>query len=382
MATLFTKGGMPMTALKNDRSRSTLLIIGPLPPPYGGVANFILNIERQAKIRSSYDVKLYRTGKMREGISDLFQVVVDGFQFMRFMVRRECKDVDMVHLHTSAYWSLLRNMPYVFLIKRTSGARLIIHMHDGTFERFYRASPPFLQRMVRWMFRAGDMVIVTSPSWVKLMSEVCGEGAKIEALPNGFDPGTFHPSSMEEARASLGLPRDKKILLAIGYLEKVKGFEHLVRAMGDVLKERDDVVLYIIGTGSLRGYLASLVAELGIENNVSFIENRKTSEEIARWMVGSDVFVISSLNEGNPTVMFECLGCGRPLVATRVGGIPDVITSDGLGLLCDPADSLGLAKCIKAALDSTWDEGYISEYAQRFTWGSIASDLVEKYRRA
>lgn len=369
---------MPMTDL--DAKRPKLLIIGPLPPPYGGVANFILNIERQDKLRSIYDVRLYRTGKTRDDTPDMLQVFVDGAQFLKFMVRREHRKADVVHLHTSAYWSLIRNMPYVFLIKWTCGAKLILHMHDGTFERFYRESSPLLQRLVRSMFKAGDRVIVTSPSWVKLMSEICGDGSRIRALPNGFEPGTFRPSSKQKARADLGLPAGGRILLAIGYLEKVKGYEHLIRALGEVLRERNDVFLYIIGGGSLKEALIDLAAELGIESNLTFVESRKKPDEVARWVAGCDVFVIPSLNEGNPTVMFECLGCGRPVVATRVGGIPDVLISDKLGLLCDPADPPGLARRITSALDATWDEEHISQYAQRFTWDNIAQDLVEIYR--
>ena len=72
-------------------------------------------------------------------------------------------------------------------------------------------------------------------------------------------------------------------------------------------------------------------------------------------MNACDLFVLPSLNEGNPTVMFEALGCGKPFVGTKVGGVPEVIASDDYGLLVEPADPEDLAEKILVALDREWD---------------------------
>ena len=73
------------------------------------------------------------------------------------------------------------------------------------------------------------------------------------------------------------------------------------------------------------------------------------------------------MGEGNPTVMFECLGCGKPFIGTKVGGIPEIIVSDDYGLLCEPANSEDLAEKILIALDKEWDEEKIRNYAKQFT---------------
>jgi glycosyltransferase involved in cell wall biosynthesis len=89
--------------------------------------------------------------------------------------------------------------------------------------------------------------------------------------------------------------------------------------------------------------------------------------------------VLPSLNEGNPTVMFECLGCGKPFIGTRVGGIPEIITSENYGLLCDPAKSVDLADNILLALAKEWDKGKIREYAEQFNWDVIVKNILGIY---
>jgi glycosyltransferase involved in cell wall biosynthesis len=89
-------------------------------------------------------------------------------------------------------------------------------------------------------------------------------------------------------------------------------------------------------------------------------------DEIPVWMDACDVFVLPSLNEGSPIVMFESLGFGKPFVGTKVGGIPEIITSEDYGLLCEPANQKELAEKILAALDKEWDDEKIRKYAEQF----------------
>ncbi len=359
-----------------------MLMIGPLPPPYGGVANFTLNVIDQRQVRSLYEVRTSRTGGLDSNMSEMRQVSIDLARFLRFLFRREFRNAAIAHIHTSSYWSFLRNVPYVFSIRHFSGAKSILHLHSGKFKEFFEGSSPFVQKLVRRTLRSVDIVIVTSPSWIETIRKICGDDQAIYSVPNGFNPRIFHPVEKHLARERLGLPQDRKLMLAVGYLEEVKGHEHLIKALGEVLRYRDDVVLHIIGSGSKKKRLTELVQELGMGDHVVFVEERKTPEEISLWMSSSDIFVLSSLSEGNPTVMFECLGCGRPFIGTRVGGIPDIITSEEVGLLCNPADPEGLARCIMCALDKHWDQDFIQEYAQRYTWETIAGRLVSIYERA
>jgi len=97
-------------------------------------------------------------------------------------------------------------------------------------------------------------------------------------------------------------------------------------------------------------------------------------------MNSCDLFVLPSLNEGNPTVMFECLGCGKPFIGTKVGGIPEIIVSDDYGLLAEPTNSERLAETILLALDKNWDTTKIKAYSAQFTWAEIGKNIVDIYK--
>jgi glycosyltransferase involved in cell wall biosynthesis len=110
---------------------------------------------------------------------------------------------------------------------------------------------------------------------------------------------------------------------------------------------------------------------------LGFLDER----EVPIWFNASDIFLLSSLHEGNPTVMFEALGCGRPFIGTNVGGIPEVIVNSRLGLLSNPANSDELAKVILKSFKKKWDYNYIHNYAKRFTWKNISKQIIHVYKR-
>lgn len=205
------------------------------------------------------------------------------------------------------------------------------------------------------------------------------ESSKLLCIPNGFSISLFRTAEAKTPRVKLGLPLDKKILINIAHLEEYKGQKYLIESMKNVLTIRRDVMLYIVGQGSLKHQLQSLINEKGLQDHVILAGGNKSTEEIYRWMNACDVFVLPSLSEGNPTVMFEALGCGKPFVGTNVGGIPEIIVNEKLGILIKQKDIDGLAEAILNSLDTKWDNRYILDYAKQFTWDKIAEGLLEVY---
>jgi glycosyltransferase involved in cell wall biosynthesis len=97
-------------------------------------------------------------------------------------------------------------------------------------------------------------------------------------------------------------------------------------------------------------------------------------------MNACDLFVLPSLNEGNPTVLVEAFGTGTPYVGTNVGGIPEVITGEHLGLLCDRGNSKALSEVIIKALKIEWDGAIINNYAQKHTWQNITKKIIKIHK--
>lgn len=204
---------------------------------------------------------------------------------------------------------------------------------------------------------------------------------KVRFIPNGFDAQKFYPAIMEECRKKLGLPLDKKILVYVGnFYSEVKGHKYLVEAMAEVIQQRKDILVIIVGSGKLKTEVEKHIRSSGLEEYIKTVGN-KPHAEIPLWMNAGDIFVLPSLNEGNPTVMFEALGCGKPFVGTRVGGVPEIISSDAYGLLVTPGDPRDLAEKILIAVDRQWDQTAILTYAKQFTWETIAKEIMDVYEQ-
>lgn len=191
--------------------------------------------------------------------------------------------------------------------------------------------------------------------------------------------GSFFPQDGDQCRKKLGLPLDKKIILTVGNLVDVKGHTYLIEAMGCITKQRTDTFCVIVGSGFLKSALEDQIKEARLEEYV-FLAGGKPHEKIPVWINACDVFVLPSLNEGNPTVMFECLGCGKPFVGTDVGGIGEIIEPEQNGLLCLPQDQECLAKSIVAALEREWNVSEITAFSSQYSWGNIVEEILRIYR--
>lgn len=200
----------------------------------------------------------------------------------------------------------------------------------------------------------------------------------VKVIPNGYNPTLFRYMDLETCRDKLHLPNDKKIILSIGHLNEVKGYKYLIFAMDKLVKEGNDILSIIVGGGNLKNQLEEQIKRLNLENNVKFV-GLKPHDEIPYWINACDIFVLSSLSEGNPTVMFETLGCGKPFIGTNVGGVSEIITDDKLGFVVEPRDSDALSNAIVKAVNNKWDRNYILNYSKQYTWENIAKNTMAIY---
>jgi teichuronic acid biosynthesis glycosyltransferase TuaC len=137
----------------------------------------------------------------------------------------------------------------------------------------------------------------------------------------------------------------------------------------------------IAGDGSFRHRLEQRVLELGLQHRVLFAGLRP-HHEMVRWMCACDVVVHPSLAEGSPLPVYEALACGRPVVASSVGGIPELIVGEQYGLLVPPADSASLAEALRCSLDREWDPELIRDRGLQFSWSAVADRLMSVYQEA
>jgi teichuronic acid biosynthesis glycosyltransferase TuaC len=287
------------------------------------------------------------------------------------ILRDDKIEFDLFHAHFTWPWGYIG-----VKLKEKFEVPLIITGHGyDVYDLPFRNRRYF--EMVRETLSSADRIITVSHGNFKFIKKL-GIKTKTEVIPNGFDSKLFYPIDSRNCREVLGLPVNKKIILNVGHLEKVKGHEYLIEAMKKIVKKGGNVLCIIVGDGSLRGKLEKQIKKLKLGDYVKLV-GAKPHDEIPYWMNACDVFVLPSLSEGNPIVMFEVLACGKPFVGTKVGGIPEIITSEDYGLLCEPANPEDLAENILVALEKEWDSEKIRKYAERFSWENIAKKIVEIY---
>ncbi|ADD08057.1 glycosyl transferase group 1 [Aciduliprofundum boonei T469] len=235
-----------------------------------------------------------------------------------------------------------------------------------------------LENKVLWVLQSADAIITVSQDNVKKM-RAFGFKGKVHVIPNGYDPEVFKPMPKEKIRKELKLPTNKKMIVSVGRLIPRKGYIYLINAVDVLRKKRDDFFTIVIGDGPLKTDLRNEVKKRGLEKYIKFIGEIPLDEDVARYIAAADVFVLPTLDEGNPTVMFESLGCGVPFIGSKVAGIPEIITSEDYGLLTEPKNTADLAKKLSIALDEEWDKSKILEYAKQFSWENISKETIELY---
>jgi glycosyltransferase involved in cell wall biosynthesis len=205
----------------------------------------------------------------------------------------------------------------------------------------------------------------------------------VTVVSNGVDLAKFFPIGKEEARKKANLPMDRRIILSVGHLCELKGFHLLVDAMETLLRKVGrDLLLVIVGGNSHEGdfltYLKDRVTQRGLENHVLLV-GPKPPEELHAWYSATDLFCLASSREGLPNVCFESLACGVPVVATRVGGVPEVICSPDYGLLVDERTPEALAAGIERGLARQWDSQKMVDYARQHTWANVARKVLSVF---
>jgi glycosyltransferase involved in cell wall biosynthesis len=183
--------------------------------------------------------------------------------------------------------------------------------------------------------RCVDGVVAISRKIMDLLVEGGVDRRKIVLIPSGVDLNRFRPASES------GVGRDPLTVGTVAALEKRKGHRFLLLAAAE-LKERNAPMRFVFsGDGPERGPLEKLVIELGLQEEVTFLG---FVGDIPRFLETIDLFVLPSLYEGLGVSVLEAMASGKPVVASRVGGLPDLVEDGVTGLLVPPSDSRGLAE--------------------------------------
>ena len=172
-----------------------------------------------------------------------------------------------------------------------------------------------------------------------------GPKDKAFSIHNGVDLTTYGKQEVpsDSVKAKLGLPLDKTIMISVGWLRPGKGHEYVIKAMAD-MENNDDYVFVILGEGPDRERLLKLADDLSIEANVQLVGMQKN---VSEWLSVSDVAISASFSEGLSNALVEAAASELPIIATNVGGNPEVVEDGYNGILVDPQDFLSIKHAIE-----------------------------------
>jgi len=198
-------------------------------------------------------------------------------------------------------------------------------------------------------------------------------GRKVRTIRNGCDPNVFHLADRGTARAQLAIDADAELVLFVGRLDSKKGIVELLEAFASLASRRPKLRLAYIGDGPGCEQLRAKAKRFALEHQI-ILMGPYPSHKVAQWLAAANVLALPSYNEGYPNVVIEALSCGRPVIATNVGGILELVNEES-GILVSPRDSRALAHAIETALERHWDEHLISTQFHR-GWDEAAGEML------
>ena len=235
------------------------------------------------------------------------------------------------------------------------------------------------RKLMQWAAKRADASIGVCGALVDVLRGWGVAEPRLHVLRNGVDLDRFRPLPQSEAREALGLD-GAPLLLSVGHLIERKGHHLAVEALPIVRQRHPGARLVIVGEGEERARLEGLVAQLRLHSHVT-LAGAVPNERLATWYSAADALILASSREGWANVLLESMACGRPVVATRIWGTPEVVARPEAGVLVDTRDAPALADGVLRLLAVAPDRAAVRRYAEGFGWDETSRGQVELFRR-
>jgi glycosyltransferase involved in cell wall biosynthesis len=230
------------------------------------------------------------------------------------------------------------------------------------------------RQLIRWAAKQASASITVSNALSEVLENVGADRSKLMVLRNGVDLQRFCPVSQEAARQELGWS-ESPTLLSVGNLVENKGHGIAIEALAHL----SDFRLVIVGAGPEKQALEALATRLGVAQRLLFI-GRVGQESLLTYYNAADILILASSREGWPNVLLESMACGTPVVATDVGGIPEVVTTPEAGRMTKDRSVEGFLKIIRELWSNYPDRAAVRRHAEMFSWEAITAAQVSLFQ--
>lgn len=307
-----------------------ILIVGPSSTrSKGGMATVIEEIEKDKKLNEQFDI-------------DVYESYIDGNKFVRFLYSIYAfikfyfakRKYDIYHVHVASRGSTFRKGYYVDAIKKWN-KKVILHVHGAQYLVFFNEISEKKQKRVIEILKKADMVIALSQDWKDKFDQKFGL-TNCCVLENGIDMERLSPAIQDSVI-------HQKSFVTLGRLGQRKGTYDLVEAVDIARKTVPDIKCYLAGDGDVEK-VKELVKEKHLENNIDVVGWANFDKKLELLKSVSTV-VLPSYNEGLPMSILEGMACGKAIISTTVGAIPEVISEEN-GILVKPGNVQALSEAL------------------------------------
>lgn len=361
-----------------------ICLIGPYPPQEGGIATHVKELQQNLLQRGhSVQVITWGWGRREESVFEVPTVqlpIVRGICFVILAVLATCV---LVHKHRANIIHAHYFFPYGFVgavCGKLSRKPVIITAHGS--DLLVLPRNPFYKFIIRNTAKACSCIIVVA-EYLRKSANNLGIRAMMKVIPSGIEKKRFSSSiTKEESRSMLGLPIKSKIILFVGRLAKPKRPDLAIFALKDIIGAYPETYLILVGSGPLRTYLEKLSAKIGIGDNVIF-QGVVPYQDMPELYRASDIFVLPSDSEGTPIAILEAMASKRPVIASAVGGIPEIIRNGSNGILIDPDEKRTLTASLRHMLRSDSVRNAIAQKGYRtvedYDWSVVIKEIEATY---
>lgn len=307
-----------------------VLVVGPSPEKSkGGMATVISEIRDDQQLATEYGI-------------DIFDSFVDGgkakrffysvYAFVKFFLTK--RQYDVYHIHAASKGSTFRKGYYVRAAKKW-GKKVILHIHGARYMEFYNGLSDKKKAEMISILKTADMVIALSQDWKNKFDQTFGL-TNCVVLENGINMERLAPAITKHEAY-------QKAFVTLGRFGERKGTYDLVEAVDIAVKSVPDMKVYLAGDGDVE-QIRQLVRKKGLEQNVEVVGWANFDKKLDLLSHVSTV-VLPSYNEGLPMSVLEGMACGKAIISTKVGAIPEVVKNEN-GILIDAGDVNALADAL------------------------------------
>ena len=319
------------------------------PMVKGGIAA-VVNGYRGSKLEKDYDIIYVESYKDGNKFAKIYKAICGYLHYIKVILADK---PSLVHIHSSFGPSFYRKIPFIYFAKFT-GIPVINHIHGADFNQFYKNAGVIKRNIVREVYGKCTVLIALSQEWRDNLCQIV-PSSRIRIIENY---SILHEDALEDR---INRQCNNRVLF-LGELGRRKGCYDIPAVVKDVQNEIPDVRFVLCGSGADQEQVKTLFS-----SNVEF-PGWVRNDEKDRLLRESDIFFLPSYNEGMPMSVLDAMGYGLPIVSTKVGGIPRIVT--GNGVCCNPGDTKAMSQAIIT---------YLKDNCVRSEAGKASLDIVKSH---